>query len=58
LANLPQGTPTARPRLRQLEATAQIAQLDSLEGKDGKTVHKALHTAMVGHNYHYAQSSA
>jgi hypothetical protein len=45
---------TNRKRLL-LESGLQIANLDSLEGKDGKTVHKALHTVMVGHNGLYAQ---
>jgi hypothetical protein len=40
-----------------MESTGQIAQLDTLEGKDGKTVHRALHTVMVVYKLHYAQSS-
>jgi hypothetical protein len=44
-----------RPRLRQLEAGVQFGHLDSLEGKDGKTVHKALHTVMAVHNKNYKQ---
>ncbi len=47
-----------RPRLRQLEAGVQTGHLDSLEGKDGKSLHKTLYTLMVGHKGHYAQSSA